>query len=364
MAEMTKQIRVRGEGDITRAIVEASQVARLLGFDAPEVNKISTATSELARNIIKYAGSGEVLIREAGGEGDVGIEIVVRDRGPGIPDVDTALQDHYSSSGTLGLGLPGVRRMMDDFDIDTEIGRGTIVTIRAWRKQVSTMLRQTLTDAAVRSEGERRFSETRRHEGRTIDVGPEVDCASVIRPCRGELVSGDEVYIERRGDHLLMALIDALGHGPQASKAARLAKVIIRETRKVSIMSIMQTLHDSLSSTVGAAISLCEIDLVTHTGQYCAVGNTVGRILGKRDLRLHNVAGVIGSNYRPPTQDRFHLDSGEVLVLYSDGISDRFGVDDYPQLGYQPARTVVTTILDRFGKEHDDASCLALRRVS
>jgi anti-sigma regulatory factor (Ser/Thr protein kinase) len=364
MTEMTKQIRVQSEGDITRAIVEASHVARSLGFDAPEVNKISTATSELARNIIKYAGSGEVLIRQAGNGENVGIEIVVRDRGPGIADIDTAMKDHYSSSGTLGLGLPGVRRMMDEFDIDTEVGRGTIVTIRAWRKRAPTMLRQTLTAAAARSEGERRFDEDTGNKGRKINVGPEVDCASVIRPCRGELVSGDEVYVERRGDHLMIALIDALGHGPPACKAARQAKSVIRETPKASVMTMMQTLHEALSATVGAAASLCEIDLVTHTGQYCAVGNTVGRILGKRDLRLHNVAGVLGSNYRPPTQDRFHLDPGEALVLYSDGISDRFGIDDFPQLGYQPAMTIVTTILARFGKEHDDASCLAVRRVS
>ena len=132
MAELTKQIRVTCEGDITRAIVEASQVARSLGFDAPDINKIATATSELARNIIKYAGIGEVLIHETANDRGAGIEIVVRDRGPGIADVETAMRDHYSSSGTLGLGLPGVRRMMDDFEIETEVGRGTKVTIRAW----------------------------------------------------------------------------------------------------------------------------------------------------------------------------------------------------------------------------------------
>ncbi|MHC4911195.1 MAG: ATP-binding protein, partial [Planctomycetota bacterium] len=84
MAELTKQIRVTCEGDITRAIVEASQVARSLGFDAPDINKIATATSELARNIIKYAGMGEVLIHETANDQGAGIEIVVRDRGPGI----------------------------------------------------------------------------------------------------------------------------------------------------------------------------------------------------------------------------------------------------------------------------------------
>ncbi|MHC5027420.1 MAG: anti-sigma regulatory factor [Planctomycetota bacterium] len=258
MAELTKQIRVTCEGDITRAIVEASQVARSLGFDAPDINKIATATSELARNIIKYAGMGEVLIHETANDQGAGIEIVVRDRGPGIADVETAMRDHYSSSGTLGLGLPGVRRMMDDFEIETEVGQGTKVTIRAWQARASRVLHPRLVEAAERSEGERSFDALGHPRARVVDLGPEVDCAYVIRPCRGELVSGDDVYIARSGDHLLIALIDALGHGPQASRAARLAKTVLRETPKASVMTLMQALDEALAATVGAAASICE----------------------------------------------------------------------------------------------------------
>jgi anti-sigma regulatory factor (Ser/Thr protein kinase) len=364
MAELTKQIRVRGEGDITRAIVETSQVARSLGFDAPAVNKIATATSELARNIIKYAGMGEILIREAADDRGVGIEIVARDRGPGIADVDTAMEDHFSSGGTLGLGLPGVRRMVDDFEIHTEVGRGTTVTIRAWRTRRSARLHQSIADTAARVESERRTEDSGRSKSRAVDVGPEIDCAYVIRPCQGELVSGDAVYVDRRGDHLLVVLIDALGHGPDASRAARLAQSVLRDSKKASVITLVQALHEALAATVGAAAGICEIDLATRTGQYCAVGNTVGRLLGKRDLRLHATPGVLGSNLRPPRQDRFHLEPGEMLVMYSDGISDRFGTEDYPQIGYQHARTIATNLLARFGKQHDDASCVVVRCLS
>jgi serine phosphatase RsbU (regulator of sigma subunit) len=138
----------------------------------------------------------------------------------------------------------------------------------------------------------------------------------------------------------------------------------MRENRTASVVTLMRTLHDALSSTVGAAISLCEINVPTYTGQYCSVGNTVGRILGPRDVRLHSVAGIVGSNLRTPVQDRFSLNTKDVLVLYSDGISDRFGKDDYPQLGYQHSKTIVGNVLERFGKQHDDASCVALRRLS
>ena len=364
MAELARQVRVRSEGDITRAIVETSQVARSLGFDAPAVNKIATATSELARNIMKYAGTGEILIREAADDCGVGIEIVARDRGPGIADVDTAMEDHFSSSGTLGLGLPGVRRMMDDFEIQTEVGRGTTVTIRAWRTRRSARLHQSITDTADRVESERQAKDNSHSEGRAVDVGPEIDCAYVIRPCQGELVSGDAVYVDRRSDHLLMVVIDALGHGPDAGRAARLAQSVLRDLKKASVMTLVQALHEALATTVGAAAGLCEIDIPTRTGQYCAVGNTVGRILGKRDLRLHATAGILGSNLRSLRQDRFHLDPGDILVMYSDGISDRFSMEDYPQIGYQHARTIATNLLARFGKQHDDASCVVVRSLS
>jgi serine/threonine-protein kinase RsbT len=94
---------------------------------------ISTAASELARNIVKYAGSGEIVIRCVDDGLRDGLEIEARDQGPGIKDIEIAMQDHVSGSGTLGLGLPGVRRMMDDFRIDSEPGKGTTVVTTKWR---------------------------------------------------------------------------------------------------------------------------------------------------------------------------------------------------------------------------------------
>ena len=95
---------------------------------------IVTAVSELARNIIKYATRGEVSIDRIVKDFHVGIEIVARDRGPGISDIEQAIADNYSSGGTLGLGLPGVRRMMDEFEIQSAEGKGTMVRIRKWRR--------------------------------------------------------------------------------------------------------------------------------------------------------------------------------------------------------------------------------------
>jgi serine/threonine-protein kinase RsbT len=128
------RIAIRSDGDLTRAILTVQQEAEKYGFDSASISKLATALSELTRNILKYAGHGAVSIRILEDSDAGGMEIEARDRGPGIADIDAALQDHVSTGRTLGLGLPGVKRMMDDFTIKSERGHGTCVTVRKWRR--------------------------------------------------------------------------------------------------------------------------------------------------------------------------------------------------------------------------------------
>ena len=103
-----------------------------IGFDEIVCQMIATAVSELANNIVKYAGSGEIMMDRINTGSRIGMEVIARDRGPGIEDIQKAMADHYSSGNTLGLGLPGVKRMMDEFELTSEPGKKTTVTIRKW----------------------------------------------------------------------------------------------------------------------------------------------------------------------------------------------------------------------------------------
>jgi len=123
---------IRSETDASRTVLESTLYSREAGFDEVPSRIIATAVSELVRNILKYADSGEIKLRRIKDYGRRGIEIEVFDRGPGIEDCEAAMQDHYSSSGTLGMGLPGVRRMMDEFTLESTPGEGTRVTARKW----------------------------------------------------------------------------------------------------------------------------------------------------------------------------------------------------------------------------------------
>ncbi len=136
-ASGTVSIPIREEDDIIVARQGARDLAKVLGFRAIDQSRITTAVSELARNVVRYAtdGRGEVLLRSLPAPGGgAGIEIVVRDEGPGIADIDLALSEGYTSGRGLGMGLPGTRRLMDEMTIESQVGQGTIVTIRKWRR--------------------------------------------------------------------------------------------------------------------------------------------------------------------------------------------------------------------------------------
>ena len=123
---------IRIDLDIVTARQQGRAVASEIGFSGSELTVIATAISELARNILKFAKVGEVIIRPIHQSTRWGIMIIARDQGPGIPNVQLALRDGYTTSQGLGLGLPGARRLMDEFEIVSVVGKGTTVTIRKW----------------------------------------------------------------------------------------------------------------------------------------------------------------------------------------------------------------------------------------
>ncbi len=130
------RVSIDSDADIVSARQKGRELAGQCGFPSTELAVVATAISELARNIVRYAVRGEIVLRliDNGTGGKKGIEVVAADDGPGIPDLTLAMQDGYSTSGSLGLGLPGVRRLMDDFEITSEFGKGTMVTVRKWKR--------------------------------------------------------------------------------------------------------------------------------------------------------------------------------------------------------------------------------------
>ena len=120
--------------DVVAARQKGRELATVLGFVSTDSTLLATAISELARNIIRYAKKGEILIASVQSGDRVGITVVARDNGPGITNISLAMQDGFSTSGGLGLGLPGVKRMMDEFHLVSDTNNGTKVTIKKWKR--------------------------------------------------------------------------------------------------------------------------------------------------------------------------------------------------------------------------------------
>jgi serine/threonine-protein kinase RsbT len=125
-------VRIEDEVDMLAARAYGREIGAMAGFSEADLTLIATAISELARNIIDYAGRGELRIRLLDERTRQGIEIVAHDDGPGIPDIEEAMQDGFSTSNGLGLGLPGARRLMDEFEISSSPGNGTTVRAKKW----------------------------------------------------------------------------------------------------------------------------------------------------------------------------------------------------------------------------------------
>ena len=132
MAADAACVPITRDGDIIIARMKGRELASMVGFSSTDLTLIAAATSEIARNIFVYAGRGEMIFSLLQEGRRHGILITGRDSGPGIPDIEKAMQDGFSTGKSLGLGLPGARRIMDDFAIVSVVGKGTTVTMKKW----------------------------------------------------------------------------------------------------------------------------------------------------------------------------------------------------------------------------------------
>lgn len=126
------RVPIDSEADIVTARQQGRDLAAQIGFSGSDLTLIATAISEVARNIVAYAKRGEILLSHTNQGSKRGIVVVARDEGPGIPDIALAMQDGHSTSRGLGLGLPGARRLMDEFDIVSQVGKGTTIVMKKW----------------------------------------------------------------------------------------------------------------------------------------------------------------------------------------------------------------------------------------
>lgn len=342
--------------DVQVAVLRCQRSALLHGASDLERSVIATIVSELGSNVLKYARRGTLELRRARRGLATDIEITVRDDGPGIADVSLALTDHYSSGRSLGLGLPAVRRMADALDIVCDPEGGT--TVRA-RKRLARSADQVRT--APDASDDRLRAEGRRWRA-----------AATVRPRHGQRHAGDAVVVAERSRYVLLAVIDATGHGPAAHAlaldlAARLRSRFAATSDPWEVATLLRDVHEACVGTAGAAAGLGVVDTERARLRYLAVGNVRSAVIGTERFRGVARDGVLGRRWPTPFVQHADLQAGDMLLLWSDGLPESLArtLAAHPpgmaSLLHVESDALCDAVIAQHAKRHDDAACLALR---
>ena len=302
-----------------------------LMFDDASTGRAAIVVTEMATNLFKHAGTGEVVISAIAEGARVRLQVLGLDRGPGF-DLARCLRDGYSTAGSPGNGLGAMQRLSDVFEVYSRQGAG----------------------AAVLSE----------IGGGTRATAPEwpfsIGAISVAKP--GEEACGDAWAAENGASSLSVMLADGLGHGPGAEEAARAAVVAFRRSACQAPADCINVLHAALRPTRGAAVAVAQVPLASGSDlRFAGVGNATGLIAGEgagRHLVSHS--GTVGHEVRRVQEFVYPWARNARLVLTSDGIGTRWDLDAYPGILRKHPALLAGVLYRDFRRTRDDATVVVV----
>lgn len=316
------------ETQISVARRAAGALGARVGLSEETIGRVELVCVELAGNILRHAGGGQMFLAETPG-GDA-VQIIAADKGPGISNVHRALEDGYSTSTTPGLGLGAVRRMARTLDIYSQAGTGTVIS------------------AVV---------------GEHTRGGAQKERAGVLSTCiHGETLNGDSWAIDRKPNRELFMVVDGLGHGLYASEASSTATALLSAALEsepdISLTVLLHRMHGPMRATRGAAIAFVSVSGAIATA--CGVGN-ISTVLHDGDGRVRTVLshnGTLGHQMRRVQEFTFPVDHGTVLVMHSDGIATHWKLSQYAGLAAHAPATVAGVLYRDTVRGRDDATVL------
>jgi anti-sigma regulatory factor (Ser/Thr protein kinase)/serine/threonine protein phosphatase PrpC len=334
MSPERQEVAVTYASDVSAARSAAKAMALAVGFSSAAAEEVSLAVSELASNLVKHAGNGTITLSPLSQADRSGIEIESHDTSPGIADVELALTDGFSTVGSLGYGLGTVNRLMDQLEITS--GGGTHIVCRRFvRYAAPSATPAPLSIAAA----------TRAH--------PLME------------VNGDTFVIKRWGSSALVGIIDGLGHGPFALRAAQIAREFVESHYDQSLAVIFAGVERACRATRGVVMALARFDSAPDVSvklTFASVGNVEARVFGRPEsLNFIVRRGVLGAGAPRPVVTEHRWEPADVLVLHSDGVSSHWRWTDYPDLHEAAADVTAQDLLRCLAKDQDDATVLVVR---
>jgi anti-sigma regulatory factor (Ser/Thr protein kinase) len=311
----------------------ARALADRIGFSEADSYRAGLVATELATNLAKHARGGEVLLRTMPGT-EAELEVLAIDKGPGIGNLQAALEDGRSTTGTTGIGLGAARRMSDEFDIYSGVPHGTVVLAR------------------IRPNAARRSS-------------PVFDISGVSVAKAGETECGDAWSLDICRDSFSAFVADGLGHGRFAAEAANAAIAAARGRHRGSCAQTLAVVHDGIRHTRGAAGAIAEVALPRQVVTFAGVGNIGAAIVNNGSVRQavsHN--GTLGHQARVFREYSYPWQKDSLLVMYSDGLGTHWSLAGYPGLWQRHPAVIASVLYRDFNRGRDDVTVVVAREAA
>lgn len=310
----------------------AADLARTLGFDATAAGNVALAVTEATTNILKHAQRGKLVLRCLERDGVGGLEVLALDQGPGIANVGVSLRDGHSTSGSMGTGLGALSRISHAMDVYTQPGKGTAVRLEFWAGPLSNPARS-----------------------------PEIGAISV--PKAGEVACGDAWSLVPDGGDCSLLVVDGLGHGTDAARAARTAMEVLAKHPTAPPGELLQLAHLAMASTRGGAAAVARFGTLQAQGVFAGVGNIAARVestTSRRQLVSHN--GTLGHVLRKVQEFPFDFPADAALILHSDGLSGHWTLADYPGLMAKHSGLIAGVLYRDHDRGRDDITVVVIKR--
>jgi anti-sigma regulatory factor (Ser/Thr protein kinase) len=326
---MLFSIKINDSSAVAEARRKASALAEQEGFSSTDAGRVALVTTELASNLVKHAGGGEILAGAFDEPTERGIEIIALDRGPGIADLKAALADGYSSAGTAGNGLGAVFRQSHRVEVASWPAVGTAILAR---------LEQGAPPANKKT-GPSRWG-----------------AVCVAKP--GEDVSGDSWGVSDGDGIRTLIVADGLGHGPDAAEAAVQAVRSFHRHKDHLVGTLLEYIHGGLRGTRGAAVSIARLDFTADKLIFAGLGNVAGVIVSAGGVKnLVSLAGTAGHNARKIQPFDYPLNKG-LVILHSDGVSSSWSLDRYRGAARIHPTLLAALLYRDYARRNDDATVL------
>ncbi|MEO6308623.1 MAG: ATP-binding SpoIIE family protein phosphatase [Nitrospiraceae bacterium] len=319
--------------DVRRRI---AALAGQVGFDETRAGVCAVIATEIGTNLVKHAKEGEIFLRTLSYGSSAGIEILALDRGPGMGNLNRALQDGHSTAGTSGNGLGAIGRMASEFDIHSMPGRGTALVARIWNSDA-----------------------LHTRESRPTVTGV------VSRAMPGETVSGDGWLYHSSDRRTVCAIADGLGHGLLAAQASTCAIESLRAHGTASLLEQIDRAHLALRATRGVALGVAEIQHDQRIVTFSGIGNIMAAVIQNGTIRnMVSQNGILGHQIGRVTEFQYPWSPSAILIMCSDGISTRWDLKSYEGLMSRDSSLIAAVLYRDFARGRDDATVIVFKHAT